>query len=239
MPDRSQVTMTSPFMDAYVRKLIDTCHRRGVHAMGGMAAQIPIKNDPQANRLALETVSRDKSREVNMGHDGTWVAHPALVSLATEIFDSAMPSPNQISVPTAADIIAVSASDLVSPATGTSTREGLIKNIDIALRYIESWLRGAGCVPLYNMMEDAATAEISRAQIWQWVYHGLTLDSGELVTMKLVNDYIADIVGKIQNEHKNFLESRIEDAAWILRETTLASEMTPFLTLEAYEMLEN
>jgi len=238
LPDRSQITMHSPFMDAYVRKLIDTCHRRGVHAMGGMAAQIPIKNDPDANRLALDAVCDDKLREVTMGHDGTWVAHPALVPIAMKIFDTGMPAPNQIDGELTIDTN-VTASDLMVPPSGTRTYEGLIKNIDIALRYIDAWLRGSGCVPLYNLMEDAATAEISRAQIWQWVYHGATMDNGETITMRLVDDCIAESAAIIRDEQGTLVNSRIEDAVTILRETALTSDLGPFLTLDAYEMLED
>jgi len=238
LPDRAEVTMTSPFMDAYVRKLIDTCHRRGAHAMGGMAAQIPIRNDPAANAAALEAVRLDKIREVTMGHDGTWVAHPALVSLAMEAFDEFMPTPNQISTPTDFETT-VTAADLRAPPSGGQTYAGLIKNIDVALRYIESWLRGAGCVPLYHMMEDAATAEISRAQIWQWTYHGVRLKTGETVTMKLVNDSINEVLATIREEHVGLSDSRIDDAATVLRQTALGSHLGPFLTTNAYAILEN
>ncbi len=238
LPDRSDVTMESPFMNAYVRRLIDTCHRRGAHAMGGMAAQIPIKGDEEANDRALGAVRKDKLREVKMGHDGTWVAHPALVSLARDIFDTHMPASNQImSVPRFNTT--VTAADLREPpTTGRRTIGGLVKNIDVSLRYIESWLRGAGCVPLYNMMEDAATAEISRAQIWQWVYHGVSLSNGDAVTMRLVNDCIKKTVVTIKEETSDLRDSRIDEAAEILCDTALTSDFASFLTLDAYDMLE-
>ncbi len=238
LPDRSEVTMEAPFMEAYVRRLIETCHRRGAHAMGGMAAQIPIKGDPDANEAALAAVRRDKIREVMMGHDGTWVAHPALVPLAMEVFDASMMTPNQIGTPPNFDT-QVTATDLRRPCPGRRTRGGLVKNVDVALRYIESWLRGVGCVPLYHMMEDAATAEISRAQIWQWVHHGVELETGERVTAALVSGCIDEVLGVIREERDGFPGSRSEDAARVLRETALGSVLTPFLTTKAYTMLRD
>lgn len=239
LPDRSDVTMEAPFMNAYVRRLIETCHRRGAHAMGGMAAQIPIKNDLAANAAALEAVRADKLREVKMGHDGTWVAHPGLIPIAMEVFDTHMANDNQIYSLPKFDTV-VSAGDLREPPSSRRyTLSGLLKNIDVSLRYIESWLRGSGCVPLYNMMEDAATAEISRAQIWQWVYHGVELTSGETVTMKLVEKHIADVVAEIKEETTDMRHSRIDDAAIILRSTALTNELAPFLTLDAYDILED
>ena len=240
LPDRSLITMEAPFMNAYVRKLIDTCHRRGTHAMGGMAAQIPIRNNNAANAEAMEAVRSDKLREVKMGHDGTWVAHPGLILIAQEVFDAHMPQENQIeSLPKFNT--KVSGADLREPPSSVRrcTLSGLVKNIDVSLRYIESWLQGAGCVPLYNMMEDAATAEISRAQIWQWVYHGVKLASGEIVTMHLVNEHISQIVKNIKEETLDMRFSKIDDAADILRSTTLMNELTPFLTLDAYDILED
>jgi malate synthase len=165
MPDRGQVTMTSHFLNSYVQLLIQTCHRRGIHAMGGMAAQIPIKNNPSANESALEKVRQDKLREVKAGHDGTWVAHPGLVPVAKEVFDAHMTTPNQIHIKR--DDVRVSASDLLAVPKGEITEAGLKVNIDVGIQYLESWLMGNGCVPIYNLMEDAATAEISRTQVWQ------------------------------------------------------------------------
>ncbi|KOS19919.1 Malate synthase [Escovopsis weberi] len=180
LPDRAAVTMTVPFMDAYVTLLIQTCHRRGVHAMGGMAAQIPIKDDPAANDRAMEGVRADKLREVRAGHDGTWVAHPALAAIATDIFNAHMPTPNQLFV--RRDDVRVSANDLLNMnVPGAVTDDGIRKNLNIGLGYMEAWLRGVGCVPINYLMEDAATAEVSRSQLWQWVKHGVHTVDGKKV----------------------------------------------------------
>ena len=168
LPDRAQVTMDRHFLKSYVDLLIQTCHRRGIHAMGGMAAQIPIKNDPAANEQALDKVRQDKLREVSAGHDGTWVAHPGLVPIAKEIFDAHMPDA-QPDRRRAATMCTSQRKDLLAVPEGEITEAGLQLNIDVGLQYLESWLRGNGCVPIYNLMEDAATAEICRAQVWQWV----------------------------------------------------------------------
>ncbi|HMT20774.1 MAG TPA: malate synthase A, partial [Promineifilum sp.] len=169
LPDRAQVTMTTPFMRAYSQLVIRTCHRRNVHAMGGMAAQIPIKSDPEANEAALAKVRADKEREAKDGHDGTWVAHPGLVAIAREIFDKYMPTPNQIH--RKREDVHVTVADLLAISTGTITSAGLRTNVDVGIRYMAAWLSGNGCVPIYNLMEDAATAEISRSQIWQWLHN--------------------------------------------------------------------
>ena len=161
--------MDKGFLSTYVNLLIQTCHRRGAHAMGGMAAQIPIKNDEEANRNAMDKVRADKEREVRAGHDGTWVAHPGLVPVAKEIFDAGMKGPNQLNV--LREDVQVAAKDLVGAFKGEITEKGLRTNISVGIQYLETWLRGTGCVPLYHLMEDAATAEISRAQVWQWLYH--------------------------------------------------------------------
>ena len=161
--------MDSHFLRSYVDLLIQTCHRRGIHAMGGMAAQIPIKNDPAANQAALEKVRQDKLREVWAGHDGTWVAHPGLVPVAREVFDTYMPFPNQIDKKPVTESRTISSADLLTVPEGAITQEGLNRNIDVGLQYLATWLCGNGCVPIYNLMEDAATAEISRAQVWQWI----------------------------------------------------------------------
>ncbi|PTD05268.1 Malate synthase, glyoxysomal [Fusarium culmorum] len=180
LPDRSAVTMTVPFMESYVKLLIQTCHKRGVHAMGGMAAQIPIKNDDAANDKAMEGVRADKLREVRAGHDGTWVAHPALASIATEIFDKHMPTPNQLFV--RRDDVTIGQNDLLNMnVPGTITEEGIKKNLNIGLGYMEAWIRGVGCVPINYLMEDAATAEVSRSQLWQWVKHGVSTADGKRV----------------------------------------------------------
>ncbi|KAG6015199.1 Malate synthase, glyoxysomal [Claviceps citrina] len=180
LPDRSCVTMTVPFMDAYVRLLIQTCHRRGVHAMGGMAAQIPIKDDKQANDAAMDSVRADKLREVRAGHDGTWVAHPALASIATDVFDKHMPTPNQLFV--RREHVHIGRDDLLNMnVPGSITEQGIRKNLNIGLGYMEAWVRGVGCVPINYLMEDAATAEVSRSQLWQWVRHGVTTSEGKRV----------------------------------------------------------
>ncbi|KAL8823729.1 MAG: hypothetical protein Q9191_005599 [Dirinaria sp. TL-2023a] len=180
LPDRSAVTMKVPFMDAYVRLLIKTCHRRGVHAMGGMAAQIPIKDDKKANDAAMNSVYEDKLREVRAGHDGTWVAHPALATIATEVFNKYMPTPNQLFL--RREDINVAGNDLLNMnMPGTVTEDGIRKNLNIGLGYMEGWLKGIGCVPINYLMEDAATAEVSRSQLWQWCRHGITTAEGKRV----------------------------------------------------------
>src|SRR5882762_1703256 len=178
LPDRAQVTMDRAFLKAYVDLLIHTCHRRSVHAMGGMAAQIPIKNDPVANDAALARVRADKLREVRAGHDGTWVAHPGLVPIAQAVFDQQMPGPNQLDV--TRDDVRVTPAELLEIPTGTITTEGLRTNIDVGVRYLAAWLGGNGCVPINNLMEDAATAEICRTQIWQWLRHGARMADGRV-----------------------------------------------------------
>jgi malate synthase len=228
LPERSQVTMTTPFLDAYVRLLIETCHRRGIHAMGGMAAQIPIKNDFEANTLALDKVRQDKLREVTAGHDGTWVAHPALVSVARAIFDEHMQTPNQIG--RKIEPAVVGPEDLLARPKGTITEAGLRWNINVGLLYLEAWLRGSGCVPLYNLMEDAATAEISRAQVWQWVKHGATLDTGEVVTADMARTILAEEIARDPE--------RLAQAGRLLEQMIVAEECPDFLTLAAYEELE-
>src|SRR5277367_4440016 len=189
LPDRAQVTMTVHFLDSYVQLLIQTCHRRGIHAMGGMAAQIPIKNDSAANDAAMAKVRADKLREVKAGHDGTWVAHPGLVPIAKEIFDEYMKTPNQIEL--LRSDVNITAADLLAVPKGDITEDGLRLNVDVGLRYLASWLAGNGCVPIYNLMEDAATAEICRAQVWQWVKHSAKMSDGRTVDATLVKQVIA------------------------------------------------
>jgi len=196
LPDRSAVTMTAPFMDAYVRLLIKTCHRRGVHAMGGMAAQIPIKNDEEANTKAMDGVRADKLREVRAGHDGTWVAHPALAKIAGEVFNEHMPTPNQLHV--RREDVQVNANDLLNMnVPGSITEDGIRKNLNIGLGYMEGWLRGVGCVPINFLMEDAATAEVSRSQLWQWVKHGVSTSDGKKIdkqySLKLLYEQAAEL----------------------------------------------
>lgn len=198
LPDRDQVTMTSPFMDAYVRLLINTCHRRGVHAMGGMAAHIPIKDNPEANEIAMSKVRNDKLRELTKGHDGSWIAHPALASICNDVFIN-MGTPNQIyNIPDLSDF---RSSELTNTniVEGKITIDGIRQNLDIGLQYMEAWLRGSGCVPINNLMEDAATAEVSRCQLYQWVKHGATLsDTGERVTAELTSKILNEQVAKLQ-----------------------------------------
>ncbi|MFK7985066.1 MAG: malate synthase A [Sandaracinaceae bacterium] len=236
-PDRGQVGTTQPFMNAYTSHVIKTCHRRGVHAMGGMAAQIPIKNDPEANEKALAKVRADKEREVTAGHDGTWVAHPALVSIAREIFDAHMPGKNQIE--RSRDDVNVTAEDLRRAPEGTRTVAALRQNIRVGVQYIEAWLRGNGCVPLYHLMEDAATAEISRTQIWQWVRHGAVLDDGEAVTKARVETTLADEMKVIEEEigPVRFADGRFDEARALFLELATGETLIEFLTLPAYDRL--
>ncbi|KAK4043779.1 malate synthase [Parachaetomium inaequale] len=205
LPDRSCVTMTVPFMDAYVKLLIQTCHKRGVHAMGGMAAQIPIKDDPAANATAMEGVRADKLREVRAGHDGTWVAHPALAQIATDIFNQHMPTPNQLFV--RREDVTVGANDLLNMnVPGKVTEAGIRKNLNIGLGYMEAWVRGVGCVPINYLMEDAATAEVSRSQLWQWVRHGVTTAEGKRVdkgyALKLLKEQAQELAAKAPKGNK-------------------------------------
>ncbi|KAI1779088.1 malate synthase, glyoxysomal [Hypoxylon cercidicola] len=199
LPDRSAVTMTVPFMDAYVKLLIQTCHKRGVHAMGGMAAQIPIKDDKEANDKAMEGVRADKLREVRAGHDGTWVAHPALASIASEIFNKHMPTPNQLF--RRREDVKIGQNDLLNMnVPGKITEDGVRKNLNIGLAYMEAWVRGIGCVPINYLMEDAATAEVSRSQLWQWVRHGVTTAEGKKVdkayALKLLKEQTDELAAK-------------------------------------------
>jgi len=238
LPDRSQVTMTQHFLHSYALLLIRTCHRRGVHAMGGMAAQIPNRLDPQANETALEKVRADKLREVSDGHDGTWVAHPGLVPLAREIFDAGMPGPNQID--RLRTDVEVTAADLLQVPQGTRTLGGLRHNVRVAVQYLEAWLNGVGCVPLYNLMEDAATAEICRAQVWQWRRHQARLEDGQPVTARLVKQVLIEELAALHQEvgADRFTQGRYEEAAELFRELALNETFEEFLTLPAYERLE-
>src|SRR6266404_1199462 len=213
MPDRGQVTMTSHFLRSYSLLLIKTCHRREIHAMGGMAAQIPIRDDPQANEAAMDKVRADKQREAGDGHDGTWVAHPGLVAIAREIFDREMPQSNQIA--RKRQDVHITASDLLAVPEGQISEAGLRQNLNVGIGYIEAWLRGIGCVPLYNLMEDAATAEISRAQIWQWIRHGAKLDDGRTVDAALCRAILDEELGKLRKAAGD--GGRYEDAANLFR----------------------
>jgi malate synthase len=235
LPDRSQVTMEVHFLSAYVQLLIQTCHRRGIHAMGGMAAQIPIRNDAAANEEALEKVRRDKLREVKAGHDGTWVAHPGLVPVAKEIFDKYMPEPNQISKKSvSAAENRVQAKDLLDVPKGDITDEGLRWNIDVGIQYLHSWLGGLGCVPIYNLMEDAATAEISRAQVWQWVKFKARLKDGRVVTA----DMVKEIIHRRAVELGSGSDEKLRQAAKLLEDLTTSGDFAEFLTLASYDLLD-
>jgi len=238
LPNRALVTMDRHFLDSYVRLLIQTCHRRGVHAMGGMAAQVPIKDDPAANQQAIEKVRRDKVREVRAGHDGTWVAHPGLVPVAKQVFDEVLKEPNQIAIKR--DDVRVVAGDLLAIPDGEITEQGLRWNIDVGLRYLEAWLRGSGCVPIYNLMEDAATAEICRAQIWQWVRHGATLQDGRKVTAPWVLQLCAEQLQKIREDlgAAVFDRGRFAEAARIFEPMVTEPEFPEFLTLAAYASID-
>jgi malate synthase len=237
LPDRSEVTMETHFLSSYVELLIQICHRRGIHAMGGMAAQIPIRNDAAANEQALEKVRRDKLREVHAGHDGTWVAHPGLVPVAKEIFDKYMPEPNQISSHKKSSGRTVLAEDLLAVPKGDITEAGLRWNIDVGLQYLHSWLQGSGCVPIYNLMEDAATAEICRAQVWQWVRHGAHLKDGRPVTEDLVKEIIHQRAAELGSNNNNS-DEKLQQAARVLEELTTSREFAEFLTLASYDLLE-
>ncbi|MBX3269884.1 MAG: malate synthase A [Sandaracinaceae bacterium] len=239
-PDRGQIGMTQPFMRAYTSLVIKTCHRREVHAMGGMAAQIPIKDDPAANEAALAKVRADKLREVKDGHDGTWVAHPGLVPIAKAIFDEHMPAKNQIATNKREDV-RVSAQDLLRAPEGTRSVEALRHNIRVGVQYIEAWLRGNGCVPLYHLMEDAATAEISRAQIWQWVRHGAVLDDGAPVTKARVREVLDAEMAVIRDEigAARFDAGAFDAAKELFFEVSTGDLLVEFLTLPAYEHIRH
>jgi malate synthase len=230
--------MDKGFLNAYVRLLIRTCHRRGIHAMGGMAAQIPIKGDATANDAALEKVRQDKLREVHAGHDGTWVAHPGLVPLAKAVFDEHMGTPNQIT--NRRDDVHVTAAELLQVPQGTITEKGLRHNIDVGLQYFEAWLGGNGCVPIYNLMEDAATAEISRTQVWQWVRHGARLDDGRAVTADLVRALIREGLEHIRGllGDARYDGGRFALAGVLYEQMMTGREFPEFLTLVAYDHLD-
>ncbi|WP_400193847.1 malate synthase A [Hymenobacter sp. B81] len=238
LPDRAQVTMTVPNMAAYVRLVIDTCHRRGVHAMGGMAAQIPIKDNLAENALALDKVHTDKVREARLGHDGTWVAHPALVPIALGVFNELMPQANQLDKPRSAEPLPTAAELLQAPP-GSISEAGLRQNIDVALRYLGAWLGGNGCVPLYHLMEDAATAEISRVQLWQWLHTpGTVLADGRPVTPELYRELLAGVTEQLRREvGEELYAEHYRPALHLLDQLVLADDCAEFLTLAAYELL--
>jgi len=240
LADRALVTMTTHFMKSYAELLIKTCHRRNIHAMGGMAAQIPVKNDEAANAEAFAKVKADKEREATYGHDGTWVAHPGLVPVAKEAFDRLMPTPNQIAVKPRNDV-KVSAADLLRfEPEKPITEKGLRLNINVAIQYIGAWLAGQGAVPIFNLMEDAATAEISRSQVWQWIRSPKgTLDDGRKVTKELVGVFIPQEVEKIRAMLGSaYGEGKYEEAARIFRDLVENDTFVEFLTLPAYELID-
>lgn len=239
LPDRAQVTMTTHLMRSYSLMLIKTCHRRGIHAMGGMAAQIPIKDDPQANEEALEKVRLDKEREAQDGHDGTWVAHPGLVAVAKDEFDKHMPTPNQIQ--RKREDVHITAADLLKVPEGTITQDGLRQNIDVGIIYLANWLDGTGSVPIYNLMEDAATSEISRSQLWQWVNHdNAILEDGRAVTADLYRQHVPDVLAHIKEVvgEEQYNSGQYELASQIFEKLVTEPEFTEFLTLPAYEYLD-
>lgn len=243
LPDRSKVGMDRAFLKAYSLQLIKTCHRRRAHAMGGMAAQIPVKNDEAANRAAFDKVRADKKREVDQGHDGTWVAHPALVPVAMDVFNEAMPQANQVR--RQQQMPKISAESLLTPHQGNITEEGIRLNISVGIEYIASWLGGRGAVPINNLMEDAATAEISRSQIWQWLNHeieyvdtkGISRKFNQSVLDQLIDEEVKKIESTIGEER--FVAEHYPEATNIFLETATSENLSDFLTLPAYEVLRN
>jgi malate synthase len=235
LPDRAQVTMTTHFLRSYSKLLIQTCHRRNIHAMGGMTAFIPIKTDPAANEKAIAQVRVDKEREAGDGHDGTWVAHPGLVAVAAEVFDRLMPAPNQID--RKLEDLRATAADLLQVPQGDVTEAGLRQNIAVGLGYLEAWFRGIGCVPLFNLMEDAATAEISRTQLWQWIHHGSHLKDGRAVDATLCDKIIQEELDKAKQAGNAERYAAYEKAAKLTRDLIASSTFVTFLTVPAYQQI--
>ncbi len=239
LPDRQRVGMDQPFLDAYSRLLVRTCHKRGALAMGGMAAFIPSK-DPQTQEQVLTKVTQDKEREANNGHDGTWVAHPGLADTAMRIFNRKLGrNPNQMFVSRDQDE-PITAEQLLAPCEGDRTEEGMRMNIRVSVQYIEAWISGNGCVPIYGLMEDAATAEISRASIWQWIRHGKALSNGKQVTKELMRDMLAEEMLVIRSEvgEERFSSGRFQAASELFERLTTSDELADFLTLPGYELLD-
>ena len=240
VPDRAQVTMTTPFMRSYALSCIKTCHKRGAFAMGGMSAYIPVKSDPVANEKALHQVREDKRREATDGHDGTWVAHPGLVKVAKEEFDKVLgDKPNQIDRQRLD--VSATAEQLIAVPTGTLTENGLRTNIRVGIQYLEAWLGGLGCVPLYNLMEDAATAEISRTQVWQWVHNPRGfLEDGRRVTLPLVRQLIGEELERIRRERgdERYRTGNFQAATQLFDDLIGSDQLEEFLTLKAYDLLE-
>jgi malate synthase len=238
LPDRGSVTMDRHFLKSYVDLLIKTCHRRGAHAMGGMAAQIPIRDDARANEAAMGRVRADKLREANAGHDGTWIAHPGLAPIARDAFDAVMKGPNQIGV--LRQEVAVMPGDLLRVPQGEITEAGLRNCIRVGVQYIEAWLRGSGCVPLYNLMEDAATAEICRAQLWQWLHHEARTSDGAAVTPQRFDTLLTQELDHIHNEvgPGRLLNGVFPTAVRLFEQMIKQDEFDEFLTLPAYDLLD-
>ncbi|MGO9484995.1 MAG: malate synthase A, partial [Rhodomicrobium sp.] len=236
LPDRGQMVMSKAFLKAYAELLIQTCHRHGAFAMGGMAAYIPNRRDPEVTEKALAAVREDKLREVQYGHDGTWVAHPDLVPTALEVFNQHMPQQNQLDK--LREDVKVGEKELLQPQEGSRSEEGLRVNIRVGVQYIEAWLRGNGAVPLYNLMEDAATAEISRTQIWQWLRYGATLADGRRVTAELVEGCLADEMAKLKATLGDaYTKGRFDEAIALFRQLVLSDKLEAFLTLPAYKLI--
>jgi malate synthase len=243
LPDRNDVKMTVPFMKAYSELLVKTCHRRGAHAMGGMAALIPSRKDPEANERAISAVAADKEREAGAGFDGTWVAHPDVVATAMEQFDKVLGDrPNQVD--RQRDDVDVGAADLLDIAAtpGAITETGLRNNVNVAIQYISSWLRGNGAAGIYGLMEDAATAEIARGQVWQWIRHEVKLETGQIVTPELVGQVATEELAKIRQEIGDDewfeREGRPKQSRALFEQVALADELPEFLTIPAYEQLD-
>lgn len=238
VPDRDQVTMTSPFMSAYSLRVIQVCHRRSILAIGGMAAQIPIKNDEEANTIAFEKVKADKEREVKNGHDGTWVAHPGLVSLAMKVFNENMPTKNQMHIKR--NELNITEEQLLELPKGTITENGVRKNINVGILYLESWLKGVGAAALYNLMEDAATAEISKAQLWLWLKKEVKLDTGEMVSKTFYDKIIKEELVKIEEYvgNERFHSGQFELATKLFSTMIFNEKLDDFLTLEAYNFIK-
>jgi len=241
LPERAQVGMDRGFLSAYASRLVEVCHKRRAHAMGGMAAQIPVKNDDAANTAAFEKVRQDKKREVRLGHDGTWVAHPDLVPVAMKAFDADMSGCNQILKKR--QYQRVSDEAMLAPHKGTITEAGVRTNIEVGIRYIAAWLSGRGAVPIHNLMEDAATAEISRTQIWQWLRHGASVKMAdgfsETMTQRLYDRIFKEEVAALKSElGESFETGRFDEAASLFTQTATGSDLPEFLTIPAYAILE-
>jgi malate synthase len=238
LPDRAEVTMTTTFLRSYSLLLIQTCHRRGAYAMGGMAAQIPIRDNPEASAAAMAKVVADKEREAGDGHDGTWVAHPGLVAVAKEVFDRYMPGPHQLD--RLREEVRVTAADLLRVPQGRITEAGLRNNVSVAVQYLEAWLGGVGCVPINHLMEDAATAEIARAQVWQWIRHpGGVLDDGRKVTVELFRHVLEEEMARLRSRvgRSRYEAGHYDQAASLLDQITTDEAFVEFFTLPAYKHL--